>query len=70
MSLTSKTKLKALIEIISNASEFASMPIRYREDVTLKKLSDRLPNVIKNKKYSDPHVKVCSLHQISVAWCR
>lgn len=28
ISLTSKTKLKALIEIISNASEFASMPIR------------------------------------------
>ncbi|VDN01570.1 unnamed protein product [Thelazia callipaeda] len=58
MSLTAKTKLRALIEIISNASEFANMPIRYKEDIALKQLADRLPNQQKNLKFSDPHIKV------------
>lgn len=58
LSLKPKTKLRALVEIISNASEFASMPIRYKEELTLRKLADRLPNQMKNQKWSDPHVKV------------
>ncbi|MFH4977102.1 hypothetical protein AB6A40_003811 [Gnathostoma spinigerum] len=58
MSLTAKTKLRALIEIISNASEFANMPIRYKEDLVLKQLADRLPGQQKHQKFSDPHVKV------------
>lgn len=58
MSLKTKTKLRTLIEIISNASEFSSMPIRYKEELTLKKLAERLPNQLKSQKWSDPHVKV------------
>jgi len=50
--------LKSLIEIISNASEFDSIPIRYKEEVTLRKLAERLPNQLKSQKWSDPHVKV------------
>jgi pre-mRNA-splicing helicase BRR2 len=58
LSLRQKTKLRALLEIITNASEFNDVPIRQKEDVTLKKLSERLPNQMKNQKWSDPHVKV------------
>ncbi|EJD74040.1 U5 small nuclear ribonucleoprotein helicase [Loa loa] len=58
MSLSAKTKLRALIEIISNASEFANMPIRYKEDILLKQLADRLSGQQKHQKFTDPHVKV------------
>ncbi|VDN59866.1 unnamed protein product [Dracunculus medinensis] len=58
MSLTAKTKLRTLIEIISNASEFANMPIRYKEDIILKQLADRLSTTQKHQKFTDPHVKV------------
>ncbi|KAK6060350.1 Sec63 domain protein [Cooperia oncophora] len=58
MSLQAKTKLRALIEIIANASEFASIPMRHREDLVMKQLAARLPGQLKNQKFSDPHVKV------------
>ena len=57
-SLKAKTKIKALIEIVSNASEFANLPIRYKEDLTLKKLADRLGTQMKSQKWLNPHVKV------------
>ncbi|PAV56692.1 hypothetical protein WR25_04976 isoform F [Diploscapter pachys] len=58
MSLQAKTKLRALIEIISNASEFANIPMRHREDVILRQLADKLQGQMKNQKFTDPHVKV------------
>jgi pre-mRNA-splicing helicase BRR2 len=58
LSLKPKTKLRAIIEIISNASEFATLPIRHKEDITLKKLADRLQGQMKNQKWNSPHVKV------------
>jgi len=61
MSLKPKTKARGLLEIISNAAEFANFPIRYKEDVVLKKLNDRLPNTLRNQKWSDPHTKVLLL---------
>lgn len=69
LSLKPKTKLRALVEIISNASEFASMPIRYKEELTLRKLADRLPNQMKNQKWSDPHVKVCAFLGLFLPIC-
>jgi hypothetical protein len=60
MSLSSKTKVRALIEIIANASEFEHIPIRHKEDVVLRQLADRLPNKPHSEKYTDPHVKVRS----------
>ncbi len=39
MSLNSKTKIKGLIEIISNAAEYESIPIRHNEDSILKQVS-------------------------------
>lgn len=58
LSLKNKTKLRPLIDIVCNASEFDAIPIRYKEDVTLRKLAERLPNQQKSQKWSDPHVKV------------
>ncbi|KAI1727001.1 sec63 brl domain-containing protein [Ditylenchus destructor] len=58
LSLKAKTKLKTLIEIIANATEFDSIPIRYKEEITLRKLAERLPNQLKSQKWTDPHVKV------------
>lgn len=56
--LKSKTKLKALIDLVSNAAEFDNVPIRYKEDITLRRLSECLPNQMKSQRWSDPHVKV------------
>lgn len=58
LSLKPKTKLRALIEIVSNATEFTSLPIRHKEEVTLKKLADRLQGQMKNQKWNSPQVKV------------
>lgn len=61
MSLQQKTKMRALIEIIANASEYANIPIRHKEDNVLKQLAGRIPGQNKNQKFSDPHVKVSFL---------
>ncbi|CAI5441703.1 unnamed protein product [Caenorhabditis angaria] len=58
MSLQAKTKMRALVEIIANASEFANVPMRHKEDVILKQLAGRLPGQLKSQKFTDPHVKV------------
>ena len=38
MSLNNKTKIKGLIEIISNAAEYESIPIRHHEDSILRQV--------------------------------
>uniref|UniRef100_A0A183BS22 Helicase ATP-binding domain-containing protein n=1 Tax=Globodera pallida TaxID=36090 RepID=A0A183BS22_GLOPA len=58
LSLKPKTKLRALIEIVSNATEFNALPIRHKEEITLKKLADRLQGQMKNQKWNSPQVKV------------
>uniref|UniRef100_A0A914VRU7 SEC63 domain-containing protein n=1 Tax=Plectus sambesii TaxID=2011161 RepID=A0A914VRU7_9BILA len=63
MSLSAKTKIRGLIEIISSASEFEVVPIRHKEDSVLKQLADRVPNKALSQKYTDPHVKVNLLLQ-------
>lgn len=35
MSLNAKTKIRGLIEIISNAAEYKNIPIRHHEDTLL-----------------------------------
>lgn len=37
-SLTEKTKLRGLLEIVSAATEFESIPIRHHEEVVLRKI--------------------------------
>ncbi|GAB6023297.1 hypothetical protein CHUAL_008104 [Chamberlinius hualienensis] len=63
MSLDAKTKMRGLIEIISSAAEYESIPIRHHEDAVLKQLSSKLPNKLTEPKYNDPHVKANLLLQ-------
>jgi len=62
MSLTEKTKLKGLIEIISNAFEYENMAIRQHEEGILKQLCTKVHYRPTNQqvKYNDPHFK-CNL---------
>jgi pre-mRNA-splicing helicase BRR2 len=63
LSLTAKTKIRGLIEIISSATEFESIPLRHHEDVVLKQLLAQVPNKISSPKWNDPHVKTNLLLQ-------
>ncbi|XP_002165482.2 U5 small nuclear ribonucleoprotein 200 kDa helicase isoform X1 [Hydra vulgaris] len=63
VSLSAKTKLKGLIEIISSAYEYENLPIRQHEDAILKQLSNRVPYKVSNAKFNDPHVKTNLLLQ-------
>ena len=42
MSLTEKTKIRGLIEIVSNAAEFESLPMRHHEDDILRQLLQKV----------------------------
>src|SRR5690606_3036090 len=57
------TKLKGLLEIISTAAEFESIPIRHHEDAVLKRIYERLPVKINGIKFSNPHHKANILLQ-------
>ena len=63
MSLNAKTKIRGLIEIISNAAEYENIPIRHHEDSILKQLHAKVPNKIPEPKFNDPHVKANLLFQ-------
>ncbi|PKC16297.1 Sec63-domain-containing protein [Rhizophagus irregularis] len=63
MSLNEKTKLKGLLEILSSAAEFESIPVRHHEDTVLKKIYDRLPVKLGNPKFNSPHIKTNMLLQ-------
>ncbi|KAH0750144.1 hypothetical protein KY290_029376 [Solanum tuberosum] len=62
-SVTSKTKLKGLLEILASASEFEQLPIRPGEEESIKRLINHLPFSFENPKYTDPHVKANALLQ-------
>ncbi|XP_039281589.1 putative U5 small nuclear ribonucleoprotein 200 kDa helicase [Nilaparvata lugens] len=64
LSLNNKTKIRGLLEIISSAAEYESVPVRHREDAVLRSLAARLPNKLQGTpRYNDPHVKVNLLLQ-------
>ncbi|XP_075249167.1 U5 small nuclear ribonucleoprotein 200 kDa helicase-like [Convolutriloba macropyga] len=64
MSLTNKTKVKGLIDIICNAAEFDHIPIRHKEDNLLRQLIQHIPyKPDKTVKFADPHVKASLLLQ-------
>eukprot|EP00004_Rigifila_ramosa_P013501 TRINITY_DN2991_c0_g1_i2.p1 TRINITY_DN2991_c0_g1~~TRINITY_DN2991_c0_g1_i2.p1 ORF type:complete len:1464 (+),score=450.91 TRINITY_DN2991_c0_g1_i2:2178-6569(+) len=62
-SVTSTTKLRGLIDILSSASEFDALPIRKGEEVALMQLARNLPLKLEKPKYSDPHTKANILLQ-------
>uniref|UniRef100_A0A667XRQ8 Activating signal cointegrator 1 complex subunit 3 n=1 Tax=Myripristis murdjan TaxID=586833 RepID=A0A667XRQ8_9TELE len=63
MSLNAKTKIRGLIEIISNAAEYKNIPIRHHEDALLRQLAQKVPHKLNNPKFNDPHVKTNLLLQ-------
>lgn len=62
LSLTERTKLKGLLEIVTSATEFDDVPIRRHEDIVLKRLYDRLP-VKLDINFESPHHKAFILLQ-------
>uniref|UniRef100_A0AAY4ES98 Activating signal cointegrator 1 complex subunit 3 n=1 Tax=Denticeps clupeoides TaxID=299321 RepID=A0AAY4ES98_9TELE len=58
-----KTKIRGLIEIISNAAEYKNIPIRHHEDTLLRQLAQKVPHKLNNPKFNDPHVKTNLLLQ-------
>jgi len=62
-SLTEKTKLRGLLEIVSASTEFESIPIRHHEDAILKKIYDRVPVKLPQPDFSKPDTKTNILLQ-------
>ena len=60
-----RTKLKGLLEIVSSASEFESVPIRRHEDALLRRIYDRVPVKLDDRKvdYDKPAFKTFLLLQ-------
>ncbi|XP_016314696.1 U5 small nuclear ribonucleoprotein 200 kDa helicase-like [Sinocyclocheilus anshuiensis] len=63
MSLNAKTKVRGLIEIISNAAEYKNIPIRHHEDTLLRQMAQKVSHKLNNPKFNDPHVKTNLLLQ-------
>lgn len=62
-SLTSKTKLKGLLEILASASEYELLPIRPGEEELMRRLINHQRFSFENPKWTDPHVKANALLQ-------
>ncbi len=63
-SLTAKTKLKGLLEIISAATEYSTTPIRHNEEKLMESMSKHLPMALPvGAKFDDPATKVLILFQ-------
>ena len=63
LSLTEKSKLKGLLEMITAAAEFDTLPVRHKEARMIERLYTRLPVKLAAPKYNDPHVKAHVLLQ-------
>lgn len=64
LSLTKKSKLKSILEIITSAAEFDSLPIRQHESVILQKLYNKVP--VKSSQdisFESPYLKAFILLQ-------
>jgi pre-mRNA-splicing helicase BRR2 len=57
-SLTAKTKMKGLVEILCSAAEFDALPMRPGDEEAVKKILMHTPLTLDTPKYSDPHTKV------------
>ena len=67
LSLNGKTKMKALLEIVSSATEFEVIQIRRHEDHILRRIHDRLPIKMNDPSYETPHFKAFVLLQAHFA---
>ncbi|KAL7126329.1 hypothetical protein ABFS83_14G178900 [Erythranthe nasuta] len=62
-SLTSKTKLKGLLEILASASEYELIPVRPGEEELIRRLIHHQRFSFENPKFTDPNVKANALLQ-------
>ena len=63
LSLTGRTKLKGILEIVTSATEFESIQIRRHEDQILRRIYDRIPVKMAQPAYESPHFKAFVLLQ-------
>ncbi|KAL8963038.1 MAG: hypothetical protein Q9193_000655 [Seirophora villosa] len=63
LSLTGRTKLKGILEIVTSATEFESIQIRRHEDHILRRVYDRVPVKMAQPAYESPHFKAFVLLQ-------
>ncbi|KAL8842398.1 MAG: hypothetical protein Q9170_000526 [Blastenia crenularia] len=63
LSLTGRTKLKGILEIVTSATEFESIQIRRHEDHILRRIYDRVPVKMAQPAYESPHFKAFVLLQ-------
>ena len=63
LSLTGRTKLKGILEIVSSATEFESIQIRRHEDHILRRIYDRIPVKMAQPIFESPQCKAFILLQ-------
>lgn len=63
LSLSGRTKLKGILEIVTSATEFESIQIRRHEDSLLRRIYDRVPVKMAQPAYDSPHFKAFVLLQ-------
>lgn len=63
LSLTGRTKLKGILEIVTSATEFESIQMRRHEEHVLRKIYDRVPVKMAQPAYESPHFKAFVLLQ-------
>lgn len=62
-SIKDTTKLKGLLEIVSSANEFETVPIRHHEDSILSRIYDRVPVKVAKPDFHSPYFKTYLLLQ-------
>ncbi|OAX81734.1 hypothetical protein ACJ72_03925 [Emergomyces africanus] len=63
LSLTARTKLKGILEIVTSATEFESIQVRRHEEHILRRVYDRVPVKMSQPVYDSPHFKAFVLLQ-------
>jgi pre-mRNA-splicing helicase BRR2 len=57
LSLSARTKLKGILEIVTSATEFETIQIRRHEERLLRRIYDRIPVKMAQPVYDSPHFK-------------
>lgn len=63
LSLSPRTKLKGILEIVTSATEFETIQIRRHEEGLLRRIYDRIPVKMTQPAYDSPHFKAFVLLQ-------
>ncbi|KAI5815505.1 DEAD/DEAH box helicase domain-containing protein [Pyronema omphalodes] len=63
LSLTGRTKLKGLLEIVTSATEFEAVQVRRHEDRILRRIYENVPVKMSEPNYESPHFKAFVLMQ-------